>query len=68
MEKAGDRWWGYCGATYMIVGVKRVRSMRLVGPAWSDRKARARAAAIATQSQIHCAGHTADRRSPTADR
>jgi len=50
MEKAGDRWWGYCGATYMIVGVKRVRSMRLIGPAWRDRKARAQAAAIATQS------------------
>lgn len=50
MEKAGDRWWGYAGATYMLVAVKRVRAMRLVGPIWKERKARARAAAIATQS------------------
>lgn len=53
MEKAGDRWWGYAGATYMLVAVKRVRAMRLIGPIWKERKARARAAAIATQSVNH---------------
>lgn len=53
MEKAGDRWWGYAGATYLLVAVKRVRAMRLVGPAWKERKARARAAAIVTQFERH---------------
>lgn len=60
MEKAGDRWWGYCGATYVVVGVKRVRGMRLIGPAWKERKARARAAAIATQSNSHRAKHSTE--------
>lgn len=34
MEAAGDRWWPICGALYSISAVKRVRAMRLVGPAW----------------------------------
>lgn len=34
MEKAGDRWWPICGALYMLSAVKRVRGMRLIGPAW----------------------------------
>ncbi|CAH2808847.1 MAG: FIG005121: SAM-dependent methyltransferase (EC [uncultured Paraburkholderia sp.] len=32
MEAAGDRWWPTFGATYMVKAIKRVRSMRLVGP------------------------------------
>jgi len=35
MEKAGDRWWPYLGAVYMVQAIKRVKGMRLVGPAWS---------------------------------
>ncbi len=38
MEKAGDRWWPIFGAVYMLQAVKRVRGMRLVGPAWKTRK------------------------------
>ena len=34
MEKAGDRWWPILGSTYSISAVKRVRGMRLIGPAW----------------------------------
>ncbi len=34
MEKAGDRWWPVFGAVYTISAVKRVRGMRLIGPAW----------------------------------
>lgn len=34
LETAGDRWWPICGAVYMLSAVKRVRGMRLVGPAW----------------------------------
>ena len=32
MDRAGDRWWPILGAVYFLVAVKRVRSMRLVGP------------------------------------
>jgi len=34
MEKAGDRWWPYFGAVYMVQAIKRVKGMRLIGPAW----------------------------------
>jgi SAM-dependent methyltransferase len=33
LEKAGDRWWPYLGALYMVQAIKRVKGMRLVGPA-----------------------------------
>ena len=35
LERAGDHWWPYLGAVYMVQAIKRVRGMRLVGPAWS---------------------------------
>lgn len=38
METAGDRWWPFCGAVYMVHAIKRVHGMRLIGPAWKDRK------------------------------
>ncbi len=53
MEKAGDRWWPICGAVYMVSAVKRVRGMRLIGPAWKQKSARNRALAPATQKSGH---------------
>jgi SAM-dependent methyltransferase len=41
MEKAGDRWWPYLGAVYMVQAIKRVKGMRLIGPAWSKQTAKA---------------------------
>jgi SAM-dependent methyltransferase len=38
MEKAGDRWWPYFGAVYIVQAIKRVKGMRLIGPAWSKQK------------------------------
>jgi SAM-dependent methyltransferase len=38
MEKAGDRWWPYFGAVYIVQAIKRVQGMRLIGPAWRTRK------------------------------
>src|SRR5450830_317791 len=35
MEKAGNRWWPYFGAVYMVQAIKRVKGMHLVGPAFS---------------------------------
>ncbi len=50
MERAGDRWWPICGAVYLFAAVKRVRPIRLVGPAWRTRTpARARVGAATPQ-------------------
>jgi SAM-dependent methyltransferase len=40
MERAGARWWPIFGAVYFLVATKRVRGMRLLGPAWKSAKAR----------------------------
>lgn len=34
MDKVGPRWWPILGAAYCVVAVKRVRGVRLIGPAW----------------------------------
>ena len=41
MDQAGARWWPIFGAVYFLVGIKRVRGMRLMGPVWNRAKARA---------------------------
>lgn len=42
MDQAGARWWPIFGAAYFLVAVKRVRGMRLLGPAWASAPARVR--------------------------
>ncbi len=42
MDRAGPRWWPIFGAAYFLVAVKRVRGMRLMGPAWKNVQAGAR--------------------------
>jgi SAM-dependent methyltransferase len=37
MEKAGHRWWPFLGAVYVVQAIKRVRGMRIIGPAWNRR-------------------------------
>ena len=49
LELAGDRWWPIAGAVYILQGVKRQHGLRLLTPAWQDRKARAKALAPAVQ-------------------
>ncbi len=39
MDRAGARWWPIFGAVYFLVATKRVRGMRLLGPAWKAAKA-----------------------------
>ena len=39
LEKAGNRWWPYLGALYIVQAIKRVKGMRLVGPAWERQRA-----------------------------
>jgi len=53
MEPAGDRWWGFAGGTYLLRAGKRVPGMRLVLPAWKERKARAKALAPITQKEAN---------------
>ncbi len=53
MEPAGDRWWAVGGAVYMLQAVKRVRGMRLLTPAWAERKdAREKALAAAKRQGV----------------
>ena len=39
MDRAGARWWPIFGSVYFFVAVKRVRGVRLLGPAWRPRRA-----------------------------
>ena len=48
MESAGQRWWPYLGAVYMVHAIKRVKGMTLIGPAWSKKPAAASQAVPAT--------------------
>ena len=50
MDRAGARWWPIFGAVYFVVAVKRVRGMRLLGPAWKAARARATAPVSVTNS------------------
>ena len=49
MEAAGDRWWPFAGAVYVVQAVKRVHGMRLITPRWKERKAKAKALAPVAQ-------------------
>ena len=40
MEKAGERWWPYLGAVYVVQAIKRVKGMRLIGPVWTKNMAK----------------------------
>lgn len=68
MERAGDRWWPICGAAYFMAAVKRVRGMRLVGPA-GRRAATAASEPVALASRSCGAGvsGTCNRGSSAAD-
>src|SRR6478609_839282 len=37
-DNAGERWWPIFGAVYFLVAVKRVRGIKLIGPAWKTKK------------------------------
>ena len=52
MDAAGDRWWPIFGAVYFLVAVKRVRGMRLLGPAWKPVAKRA-AAPVSIAGRTH---------------
>ncbi|MGK5078796.1 class I SAM-dependent methyltransferase [Janthinobacterium sp. HLX7-2] len=51
MDKAGARWWPYLGAVYIVQAIKRVKGMRLVGPAWTKKPATVPAGAPVTNKR-----------------
>ncbi|MBC3864112.1 methyltransferase domain-containing protein [Undibacterium jejuense] len=52
MENAGQKWWPYLGAVYMVQAVKRVRGMHLIGPAWKQKRmARGNAVAVVNKAK-----------------
>lgn len=54
MDSAGERWWPILGAVYFIVAVKRVRGVKLIGPAWRTSKPLATAPVpLANRSHRH---------------
>lgn len=54
MEEAGERWWPYLGAVYIVQAIKRVRGMRLIGPAWIKHPAKApQGVAVTNRVQKH---------------
>ena len=57
IEYAGDRWWPYAGAVYVIQAIKRVSGMRLITPVWADRRARAKALSAVTQQTTYPTSH-----------
>jgi len=53
MERAGMRWWPFLGGVYIVQAIKRVKGMRLIGPAWNKKKATARQGVPATNKHIN---------------
>jgi SAM-dependent methyltransferase len=48
IESAGQRWWPYFGAVYIVHAIKRVKGMHIIGPAWNKKTAKAPQAVPAT--------------------
>ena len=54
MDRLGERWWPIFGAVYFLVAVKRVRGIKLIGPAWKSSTGIATAPVpIANRSQFN---------------
>jgi len=49
LELAGDRWWPFAGAVYLLQGIKRQHGLRMLTPAKPTRQMRAKALAPAVR-------------------
>lgn len=63
MNQAGARWWPFLGSVYAQVAIKRVHGMRLIEPAWRERKRDAHALVAAGSSSVS-SRHPIDQRKP----
>lgn len=52
LDGAGERWWPIFGAVYFMVGVKRVRGLRLLGANWR-RSAQRAGAPVPIAGRVH---------------
>lgn len=58
IEAAGDRWWPLGGGVFCLLAKKRVHSMRLILPSWSERLAAQRGIApVAQKEAAGCRTH-----------
>lgn len=57
MDRLGPRSWPFLGAVYFLVAVKRVKGMRLLGPAWKPRRAASVPITVAQRPSLK--GHNA---------
>jgi SAM-dependent methyltransferase len=57
LERSGPRWWPYLGGIYIVQAIKRVKGMRLIGPAWNRKKAAARQGVPVTNKHINHKKH-----------
>jgi SAM-dependent methyltransferase len=53
MEAAGDRWWGFAGAVYLLRAIKRVHGMRLILPDWKRSQVPGKALVALTHRDIY---------------
>ena len=53
LERTGVRWWPFLGGVYIVQAIKRVKGMRLIGPAWNRKKATALQGVPATNKHIN---------------
>lgn len=52
LEFAGDRWWGFAGACYAVMAVKRIAGMTLITPNWLGKEQKlAPKASLVTEQQ-----------------
>lgn len=64
LEQTGDRWWGVSGGVYMVEAIKRVQGMRVITPAWSDKKAKERKfATVANRGNVQFSCEREDEKS-----
>jgi len=50
MERLGPRWWPIFGSSYLLVGIKRVRGVRMLGATWKPPRGRVPRQVPASQS------------------
>lgn len=51
MESMGPRWWRMGGAVYVVSAVKRVPSVRIIGPTWKKKRKAPQAATVGASRQ-----------------
>lgn len=53
MDRLGSRSWPFFGSVYFLVAVKRVKGMRLLGPAWKPRRAASAPIAVTQRPSLN---------------